>query len=68
MHIAAMAVASAAALYEMLLVVNKWLPKGLRRFMVPGQAEREQGDWQETEQVPDLDMRTLRKRIYNHVK
>jgi hypothetical protein len=67
-HIAAMAVASAAALYEMLLVVNKWLPKGLRRFMVPGQAEREQGGWQETEQVPDLDMRTLRKRIYNHVK
>jgi hypothetical protein len=67
-HIAAMAVASAAALYEMLLVVNKWLPKGLRRFMVPGQAEREQGGWQETEQVPDLDMGTLRKRIYNHVK
>jgi hypothetical protein len=67
-HIAAMIVASAAALYEVLLIINKWLPKGLRLFMVPGQAEREQADWQETEQVADLDIKTLRKRIYDHAK
>jgi len=67
-HIAAMGVASAAALYEMLLIVNKWLPKSLRGFMVPGQVEREKTDWQETERVSDLDVKTLRKRIYNHAK
>ena len=63
-----MGVASAAALYEMLLIVNKWLPKSLRGFMVPGQVEREKTDWQETERVSDLDVKTLRKRIYNHAK
>jgi hypothetical protein len=67
-HVAAMTVASVAALYEVLLVINKWLPKGLREFIGPGQAEREKAGWQAAEQVSDLDMKTLRKRIYHNVK
>jgi hypothetical protein len=65
-HIAAMAAASAAALYEVLLIVNKWLPKGFRKFMVPGQVEREQANWQQTEKVSDLDIATVRKRLYDN--
>lgn len=70
-HVAAMAVASAAALYEVLLIANKWLPKRIRKFIVPGQVEREEAEktgYQDPGPMPFLDAETLRKRIYNHSK
>jgi hypothetical protein len=70
-HIAAMAVASAAALYELLLIVNKRLPKKVRKLMVPGQVEIEeaaQTGHLNPGPMPFLDAKTLRKRLYNHSK
>ena len=70
-HIAAMAVASAAALYEVLLIMNKRLPEKLRKLMVPGQVECEETEktgYPDSRPMPFLNNDTIRKRIYDHRK